>query len=152
MLLQYLFATIHILTFGLGFYSCWARASALSRLGKSKDESGIKDVLTADNLWGIAAALWLITGLWRAFGGLEKGSAYYLHNAAFIIKMTLFALVFALELKPMITFIRWRMMQRKNEKIDLSVVPALARLSYIELILLIPIASMATAMARGILY
>ncbi len=147
--LRYIVATVHILTFGLGFYSCWTRASALSKL---KDESGIKDVLNADNIWGITAALWLITGLWRAFGGLEKGTSFYLHNIAFLIKMSLFALVFALELKPMITFIKWRTLQRKKQPIDISVAPGLARLSYIELILLIPIVSMATAMARGLFY
>ena len=147
--LKYTIATIHILTFGLGFYSCWARASALSKV---KDETGVKEVLSADNVWGIAAALWLLTGIWRAFGGLEKGSGYYLGNTAFIIKISLFALVFVLELKPMITFIRWRALLRKKQPIDLSVAPSLARISYIELILLIPIVAMATAMARGLLY
>jgi len=147
--LRYLIATIHVLTFGLGFASCWMRASALRKL---KDESGIKDVLFADNLWGIAAFLWLLTGLWRAFGGLEKGSEFYLHNTAFLIKMSLFALVFALEIRPMILFIKWRSLQRRKEPIDISVAPSLARTSYIELLLLIPIVSMATAMARGIFY
>jgi putative membrane protein len=147
--IRYAIATIHILTFGLGFYSCWARANALRNL---KDENGVKDVLSADNLWGIAAALWLFTGLWRAFGGLEKGSDYYLHNTAFIIKISLFALVFILEVKPMITFIRWRVLLRKKQPIDLSIAPTLARISYLELFLLIPIVAMATAMARGILY
>jgi putative membrane protein len=147
--LRYVIATIHLLTFGLGFYSCWARAAALKKL---KDESGIASVLAADNLWGIAAALWLLTGLWRAFGGLEKGSEYYLHNTAFLIKMSLFILVFALELKPMITFIRWRILQSKKQPIDISVAPSLARISYLELVLLIPIVAMATAMARGLFY
>ncbi len=147
--LRYIIATIHILTFGLGFYSVWARARALRNL---KDESGIREVLFADNMWGLAAALWIGTGLWRAFGGLEKGSEYYLDNTAFLVKMGLFALVFALEIRPMITFIKWRVAQSKHQPIDLSVAPALARISYLELILLIPIVSMATAMARGIFY
>jgi len=147
--LRYLIATIHILTFGLGFASCWMRASAFRKL---KDESGLKDVFFADNLWGLAAFLWLLTGLWRAFGGLEKGSDFYLHNTAFLVKMGLFAIVFALEIRPMITLIKWRSRQRQKQPIDLSVAPSLARISYIELILLIPIVSMATAMARGIFY
>ena len=147
--LTYVIATVHILTFGIGAYSIWARANALKKL---KDESGISDVLNADNLWGIAAALWLLTGLWRAFGGLEKGSDYYVHNLAFLIKMSLFAIVFALELKPMITFIKWRTQLRKKQKVDISVAPGLATLSFIELALLIPIVSLAAAMARGILY
>jgi len=146
---RYVVATIHLLTFGIGFYSIWARAKALQKL---KDETGIDDVLKADNLWGAAAGLWLLTGLWRAFGGLEKGSEYYLHNTAFIIKMSLFIIVFALELKPMITFIRWRSLKARRQTIDISLAPAFARISYIELLLLIPIVSMATAMARGIIY
>lgn len=147
--LRFVIATVHLLTFGIGAYSIWARATALKKL---KDKSGISDVLSADNLWGIAAGLWLLTGLWRAFGGLEKGSDYYLHNTAFLIKMSLFAIVFALELKPMIIFIKWRTKLRKKETIDLSVAPGLAKLSFIELALLVPIVSMAAAMARGILY
>lgn len=147
--LRFIIATVHLLTFGLGFYSCWTRASALKKL---KDDTGIKDVLAADNLWGISAALWLLTGLWRAFGGLEKGSDYYLHNSAFLTKMGLFALVFLLELRPMITFIRWRVLLGRRQPIDISVAPSLARTSYIELLLLIPIVAMAITMAHGILY
>lgn len=147
--LRYIIATLHILTFGLGAASIWMRARALKDL---KDESGLNDVFFADNLWGIAAFLWLLTGLWRAFGGLEKGSDYYLRNVAFLVKMSLFILVFVLELRPMITFIKWRSRQRRKESVDISIASSLARTSYIELLLLIPIASMATAMTRGILY
>ena len=77
--------------------------------------------------------LWIITGLWRAFGGLEKGSPYYLHSKTFIAKMVLFLLVFIIEIKPMVTLIRWRIRMRKNEAIDLSSAQQLALLSYIEL-------------------
>jgi putative membrane protein len=147
--LRYVIATLHVLTFGLGAASIWMRASALRKL---KDESGLKEVFFADNLWGLAAFLWLLTGLWRAFGPLEKGSDFYLHNVAFLVKMICFILVFILELRPMITLIKWRSLQRKKESIDLSIAASLARTSYIELLLLIPIVSMATAMARGISY
>jgi len=37
-------------------------------------------VFHADNWYGVAAILWVVTGLLRAYGGLEKGSAYYLEN------------------------------------------------------------------------
>lgn len=149
MTLKYFIAFLHILTFGFGFASCWIRAVALSKL---KDKSTIQDVFKADNLWGIAAFFWLLTGLWRAFGGLEKPTEYYLGNTAFLTKMGLFALVFALELKPMITLVKWRVKVRKGEDIDFTVAPSLARISWIELGLLIPIVLMATAMARGIFY
>src|ERR1044071_7380452 len=147
--LRYIIATVHVLTFGLGAASIWMRASALRKL---KDETGLNDVFFADNLWALAAFLWLLTGLWRAFGGLEEGSDFYLHNAAFLVKISLFILVFVLELRPMITLIKWRSLQRKKEPVDISVASSLARTSYIELLLLIPIVSMATAMARGIFY
>jgi len=147
--LRYLIATIHIITFGIGAASIWMRAAAFRKL---KDESGLNDVFFADNVWALAAFLWLLTGLWRAFGGLEKGSEFYLHNIAFLAKMGLFILVFMLELRPMITLIKWRSSLRKKESIDLSIAPSLARTSYIELLLLIPIVSLATAMARGLFY
>ena len=147
--LHYTVATIHLLTFGIGAASCWARARALTRL---KDESGLKEVFFADNVWGMAALLWIGTGLWRAFGGLEKGTEFYLHNTAFLVKMGLFLTVFALELRPMITLIRWRIRKGTGQHVDVSAAPTLARISYIELLLLIPIVMMATAVARGIWY
>jgi putative membrane protein len=102
------------------------RASALRRL---KDQHGVDAVLFADNLWGLAALLWLITGLWRAFGGLEKGSDFYLHDAAFLVKMGLFTLVFALEVRPMLTLIRWRIQKTKGIPVDISVAGSLSRIS-----------------------
>lgn len=146
---RYIVATVHLLTFGIGVYGCWARAIALRNL---KDRSGLQAVFVADNIWGIAAALWLATGLWRAFGGIEKGTDYYLGNSAFLVKMSLFAVVFILELKPMITLIRWRILHGRKQDIDLSVAGQLSQISYLELILLIPIVAMATAMARGLFY
>src|SRR5215467_8470531 len=128
--LSYLLATLHIITFGLGFYAICSRATALKRL---HDVSGLNEVFNADNLWGIAALLWIATGLWRAFGGLGKGSHYYLHSKPFIAKMGVFLLVFIIEIKPMVTLIRWRIRKRKNETIDFSSAQQLAVLSRIEI-------------------
>ncbi|CAN5696142.1 DUF2214 family protein [soil metagenome] len=147
--LSYAIATLHILTFGIGFYGIWSRANALKKL---KDVSGLNEVFKADSFWGIAALLWIATGLWRAFGGLEKGIDYYLHSTTFIIKMALFVLVFIIEIKPMVTLIRWRIKKRKNEPIDFSSARQLAFLSHIELGLIAIIVCLATAMARGIGY
>jgi len=96
--------------------------------------------------------LWIITGLWRAFGGLEKGGDYYLHSKTFIAKMALFLLIFIIEIKSMVTLIKWRIKKRKNETIDFSSAPVLARLSHIELGLITIIVFLAVAMARGIGY
>lgn len=147
--LSYLLATFHILTFGIGFYAIRTRANALKKL---KDISGLNEVFKADNFWGLAALLWIATGLWRAFGGLEKGSDYYLHSEIFIAKMALFLLVFLIEIKPMVTLIKWRAKKRKNETIDFSSARQLALLSHIELGLITIIVFLATAMARGIGY
>jgi putative membrane protein len=147
--LRYFIAFLHLLTFGIGATSCWARARALSRL---RDEGGLKDVFLADNIWGLAALLWIGTGLWRAFGGLEKGADFYLHDTAFIVKMGLFLLVFALEIRPMVTLIKWRIRQGKGLPVDIAPAQSLARITYAELVLLIPIVLMATAVARGIWY
>lgn len=149
MTLSYILATFHILTFGIGFYAIWSRGNALKKLNEI---SGLSEVFKADNLWGLSALLWITTGLWRAFGGLEKGSDYYLHNWVFIAKMALFLLVFIIELKPMVTLIRWRRKKRNNEIIDFSSARQLARLSHIELGLVTIIVALATAMARGIGY
>jgi putative membrane protein len=104
----------------------------------------------ADTWWGIAAAVWLATGLARAFGGLEKGAAYYLHNHAFWAKMMLFALILALEIMPMVTLIRWRGLVARGEWIDTRVAPRLVVISYLEAVLVMLMVLAATAMARGL--
>lgn len=113
---------------------------------------GLSDVFKADNLWGLAAALWIFTGLFRAFGGLDKGTDYYLNSTAFLLKMGLFLLVFMIEIKPMITFIKWRSKKKKGVEIDLSESHSLMISSQIELALLAIIILLAVAMARGVWY
>jgi putative membrane protein len=107
-------------------------------------------VLRADNAWGVAALLWLSTGLVRAFAGLEKASAFYLRNGFFLVKMTLFLAVFLLEILPMITFIRWRAARGKGQTPSLAAVPRLVRINDIELVLVVLIPFAATMMARGL--
>jgi uncharacterized membrane protein len=47
-------------------------------------------VLAADNAWGIAAALWIVSGLGRVlFGGKETG--FYWRNGFSWTKLALFA-------------------------------------------------------------
>jgi putative membrane protein len=147
--LRFWLAILHLLTFGLGAYSIWSRAIALAKLRNSE---GLQEVFRADNLWGIAALIWIGSGLWRAFGGVEKGTEFYIHDTAFLIKMTLFAVVFMLEIKPMVTLIKWRVKFSKKQPIDLSAATSLSQISYVELVLLIPIVAMAAAVARGIWY
>ena len=87
MTIRWFLAALHLLALGIGLGAIWARSRAL---GGTLDAAGLKRVFYADNWWGIAALLWLVTGLLGAFGGLEKGTEYYLTNTLFLIKMGLF--------------------------------------------------------------
>src|SRR5712692_3491303 len=98
-------SALHVLALALGLPSVYLRGRALKgRL----DRDGLRQLLAADSVWGIAAALWIVTGLLRAFGGLEKGSQFYLASPLFWTKMVLFVAVVILEIWPMVTFIGWR--------------------------------------------
>lgn len=146
MTLRYLLATFHLLILAIGIAAVYARWRAL-RSVNSTDGTG--SVFHADNWYGVAAIGWVVTGLWRAFGGLEKGTDHYLENHWFIGKMGLFALVFLLELHPMITLIRWRRSIKRGGSLDLTSAPLLARLTALQLPLLVLMVFMATALARG---
>ena len=61
----------------------------------------------ADAVFGAAAGVLLVVGLLRVFY-FEKGAAYYFHNAAFLLKLTLFIAVALLSIYPTLTFLRWR--------------------------------------------
>jgi len=113
------------------------------------DADGIRRVLAADSVWGIAALLWVVTGLLRAFGGLEKGSAFYLHSALFWVKMGLFLAVLALEMRPMITFIVWRRVLARGQTPDTSSARALYAITHAEMAIVVAMVFVAAFMARG---
>lgn len=147
MTLRWLVAAVHLLALGIGLGAVVVRARALRA---PLDDSRLRSVFLADALWGLAALLWISTGLWRAFGGLEKGSAYYLGSTAFWIKMTLLAGILLLEVRPMVTLVRWRAARAKGVAPDLRAAPALARISLVQALLVVAMVFAATAMARGL--
>jgi len=100
-----LFSALHVLSLGIGLGAVVSRGLAL-RAVVAGEQWAVKRVLAADNFWGLAAILWIVTGLTRLFGGLDKALDFYLHNGFFWLKMTFFGLVFALEITPMLAFIR----------------------------------------------
>ena len=117
-------SALHLLALALGLPSVFLRGRALKgRL----DADGLRRLFAADNIWGIAAVLWVVTGLLRAFGGLEKGTEFYLHSRLFWTKMALFVIVLALEIWPMATFIRWRVRLRRGDRPDTSRAGILSR-------------------------
>ena len=146
-LIRWTIAAIHLLGLGLGLGAIWSRGRALRN---PSDPNNIKRALLADTLWGIAALLWITTGLARAFAGLEKGSAYYLSNDAFLVKMALLGLVLLLEIWPMVTLIRWRIQLARGEKINTQYASRFALISTLQTLLVVAMVFAATAMARGI--
>jgi putative membrane protein len=146
LVIRVLLAGLHLLGLGVGLGAVWGRARALrSRL----DPAGLRSVFLADNFWGLAAALWLGTGLWRLLAGVEKDTAYYFHNHVFLGKMACFAIILALEGLPMITLIRWRRQVARGEQPDTSAAPLLARISLAQAGIVIVMVFLAAAMARG---
>jgi putative membrane protein len=147
-----LLAGLHYLALGLGLGGVFMRGRYLRALrALPSDRSRLAPLFAADNVWGAAAALWIATGLARLFGGVEKQTDFYLHNGMFWVKMGLFAGVFALEVWPMITFLRWRMAHKRGARL-----PQLDRIGGLILVddlqtacvLLLPF--VAAAMARGL--
>jgi len=145
-MLSAIVSAFHLLALALGLPAIYLRGRALKgRL----DRAGLQRLFAADNVWGAAAGLWLVTGLLRAFGGLEKGSAFYLASRLFWLKMGLFALVVALEIWPMVTLIRWRMALGRGGAPDTSAVRGLYAVTHAEMAVVVLMVFVAAFMARG---
>ena len=147
MMARWLAASFHLLALGIGLGAVWARGRALR---SSLDAGTLRQVFLADTLWGLAAMLWISTGLWRLLAGLEKGTGYYLQNHVFLTKMALLALVLLLEIRPMITLIRWRKTVARGQAPDTTAAPLLARISFVQCGLIVLMVFAAAAMARGV--
>ena len=141
-----LLSALHMLALAIGLPAIYARTRALKG---PLDAEGLRRVFAADSWWGIAALLWIATGPLRAFGPFEKGAPFYLGTWLFHLKLGLFALIFALEIMPMVGLIRWRMALKRGESPDISAAPLYRMLSHIEMALVVLIAFVAAFMARG---
>lgn len=150
MLVHWFLAAIHLLAFALGFWAVLSRGTAFSLLASGTGE--VRRVLLADNLWGISALILLVTGGMRAFGGYEKGADYYLHQPLFHLKMTLFVLIFLIELAPMVTLVKWRIASSRGSAIETGRSKVYARISHVEALLMVLMVIAATGMARGVTF
>jgi len=146
MINRWLLASVHVLALGIGLGAIVVRASALRG---ELSGTALRRVFNADTAWGIAALLWISTGLLRAFAGFEKGSAYYLSNTWFWFKMALLVAILLLEAWPMTTLIRWRIGAGRGRAIETSRAVAMSRISMVQAVLVIAMVFAATAMARG---
>jgi putative membrane protein len=147
MMLRWLIASLHLLALAIGFAAIWMRADAF---GRRLDADGLRRLFRADAFWGVAALLWLATGIWRAFGGLEKGTSYYLHDHFFLTKLTLFTLILVLEIGPMRALIGWRIQRGRGLDPDTTRAARYRRVSLVQLVLVVAMVFAATAMARGL--
>ena len=148
-------SALHVLALSFGFSGLFLRGMRLRELAKDRGNAAARaSLLRADNVWGLAALLWIVTGLVRAFAGLEKQPDFYLRNGFFWVKMGLFGLVFALEIRPMVAFIRWRIAKGRGADAAAAAVAAaplavFVRLNDAETVLVLVIPFVAALMARG---
>ncbi len=145
-ILRWLLAAVHLLALGIGLGAVWTRGRGLR---SALDRADLQRVFLADNLWGLAALLWIGTGLWRLLGGLEKSTDYYLASHVFLTKMGLLLIILALEISPMLTLLRWRRLVRLGQPLDTSPARRMGTISFIQAWLIVLMVFAATAMARG---
>jgi putative membrane protein len=143
---RWLLAALHLIGFGIALGPVWVRSRALRG---PLDTPGLHRVFAADTWWGVSAIVLIGTGLVRAFGGLEKGTSYYLGNHLFLTKMVLLVAILVLEVAPMVGLIRWRMALRKGAVPDTSLAGRYARISTVQAWLLVVMVFLASGMARG---
>jgi putative membrane protein len=100
--------------------------------------------------FGFAIAT-LATGALRLFWG-TKGSAFYLGNPIFYVKLALFVVVGLLSILPTVRFIQWSKQARKRDDFvpERTAVAGVGTFLRFELIVLAAIPLLATLMARGV--
>ncbi len=145
-MLRWLLAALHLTALGIGLGAVWVRAGALRG---PFDPPGLRRIFAADSWWAFAGALWIATGLWRLLAGTEKPTAYYLHNHFFYLKMTALLVLLMIEARAVVLLVRWRASAARGGPVDTSAAPGLARLSYVQAILVLIMLAAATGMARG---
>ena len=156
-MLRLTLAWLHLIALGVGFWAVLARGQALREAVRElPGTAALRRAFRADAHWGVAALLWLATGLWRYLGSTEKATGYYNSNHIFLTKMTLFVVVLALEILPMITLIRWRAALARasasgppDAAIDVAKARRIATISYAQGAIVAIMVFTAVAMARG---
>jgi putative membrane protein len=107
-------------------------------------------LMIADAVLGGAAGLVLVVGLLRVFY-FEKGAAYYFSSHAFLTKLGVFILVFALSLIPTVEFLSWRQAVKVGQvpQPDAKRLKLIGTLIHAELAGIVVILLAAAMMARG---
>ena len=149
MIFAWLLAALHLIALGIGLGAVWTRARALRRVGSPAQ---LARAFRADAWWGAAAGVWIATGLARLFLETERPIEYYLQSNAFLAKMGLLVLILALEARPMVSLIRWRVATGRGEPVDTRHAGTLATISFAQAALVVAMVLAATAMTRGLFH
>jgi putative membrane protein len=149
-MLRLTLAALHLIALGLGLGAVLARGTALR---EAPSAGAMRRALRSDAVWGIAAALWIVTGLWRLLAGTEKAPDYYFRNTFFNLKMGLLVVILAFEVSPILTLTRWRRALGRGESAESLMVPGatrrIATFSHVQALLVVLMVVAAVAMARG---
>lgn len=139
-------SSLHLLALAIGLPCVFLRGRALAG---PLDAQGLRRLFAADTGWGVAALVWIATGLARAFGGLEKGTQFYLASPLFWVKMALLGVIILLEIWPMTTFIGWRIAVQRGGAPNTRRARQLWIVNHVEMVLAIVMVFVASFMARG---
>lgn len=149
-MLRITLAALHLIALGLGLGAVIARGTALR---ESPSNAALRRAFRSDSIWGLAAILWISTGVWRVLAGIEKPTGLYLTNPVFHAKIGLFLVIILLELWPAITLMRWRRAFSAGESAERLMTSGagrkIATISHIEALLVVVIVFVAVALARG---
>ncbi len=158
-MLRLILAWLHLLALGVGLWAVLARGEALKQAAREMPGAeALRRAFKADAHWGAAAVLWVVTGLWRYLGSTEKSTDYYNANHIFLTKMALFVVVVLLEIRPMMTLIRWRRALDRaggarptadGGVVDAATARKIATTSYVQGAIVTIMILTAVAMARG---
>jgi len=112
----------------------------------------IKTLAMVDLIYGISAAIVLISGLLRWFVVNPKGAAYFSTNPLFHIKLTLFVVVVILSIFPTMKFLKWRkaVVQGRDPEITAKEIKKQLMFLRIELLIVAVIPLLAVMVALGV--
>ena len=99
----------------------------------------LKNVLKTNNIWNLAALLWIFTGVILFGRKLDEGIDWYLANFWIRLNAGLFLGILIVELKPLISINIWRIGWLKNKglkiKLGKSQIQSLVLFNTIEIVL-----------------
>src|SRR5689334_6109506 len=112
-------AILAYLHFAAIFSLLWFLAKEWTLLRAGAASVDVERIAKADAGFGATAGLVLVTGALRAAFG-AKGWAFYAHNPAFHVKVTLFVIVGLVSIVPTLQFLRWRKARRADAAFRVS--------------------------------